>query len=446
MKYLILCLSVLFGQSSVSQSISFDLLTLMPPKGWKMDNKKESLVFSTINAKEKKWGKIVVFKSTKSSGDALQDFNNDWASLVKPQFKVSQRAPQPEAGAENGWKIYSAADTFPWQGQTSILILTTYTKDDIMFTILASMNGQRYLTDLEQFIGNIKINNSTKEIAPTTPPAPSGQFAFTTTNFDDGWSATALADYVEVKKGAMIVRVHYPHNAADQYHSVLRDGLVNAWNILVTPRYSNIRQLQFKPIQSYESIAFAEADGIETATGKTVHIVLFKKHYSNGNGRYIEFVSPDKQQFEAVFGPYRNEEFGWEALANMQFRNRFAVAATDLNGQWGSGTYASLQYYYVNSGRSAGATATSLADQYQFNADGSYSSDHSGASGQVGNQKFSRQVYKGKATVSNWSISLTNRFEGATEKYDAYFEAIRGGRLLILTDRLGTVWTLVKSR
>jgi hypothetical protein len=63
----------------------------------------------------------------------------------------------------------------------------------------------------------------------------------------------------------------------------------------------------------------------------------------------------------------------------------------------------------------------------------------------VGNMKFSRQVYKGKSTVTNWNITLTNRFQGDTEKYDSYFEAVKGGRALILKNRLNTVFTLVKQ-
>jgi hypothetical protein len=60
--------------------------------------------------------------------------------------------------------------------------------------------------------------------------------------------------------------------------------------------------------------------------------------------------------------------------------------------------------------------------------------------------KFSNQEYKGQSTVTNWNITLTNRFQGATEKYESYFEAVKGGRALILKDRLNTVFTLVKQQ
>jgi hypothetical protein len=64
----------------------------------------------------------------------------------------------------------------------------------------------------------------------------------------------------------------------------------------------------------------------------------------------------------------------------------------------------------------------------------------------VGSMKFSNQEYKGQSTVTNWNIVLTNRFQGATEKYDSYFEAVRGGRALILRDRLNYSYTLVRQQ
>ena len=249
-----------------------------------------------------------------------------------------------------------------------------------------------------------------------------------------------------MKKGNIHVLVHYPNKNADTYNSVLKDGLQNAWNILVAPRYSDIRNFSLKPIQSFESIAFSEADGIENATGKSVHIVLFKKHYSNGNGRYLEFVAPDQNSFEQEFVAYHNDEFGWDKLSGMQYRNKFAVSPSGLNGKWLANDYASLSYYYVSSGGFAGATATSIAHEFTFFTNGKYQSDHAGASGVVGNQKFSRQVYKGNYTTNSWEMKLTNRFQGGTETYQCYFEAVKNGQILIMTDKHNTVYSLVKAK
>ncbi len=100
----------------------------------------------------------------------------------------------------------------------------------------------------------------------------------------------------------------------------------------------------------------------------------------------------------------------------------------------------------MSTGGYAGATATSTADQFTFLPGNQYQSDHTGASGAVGNQRWSRQVYKGTSTANSWTLTLTNRFQGQTETYQCQFEAIRGGRILLLTDRLGTTLSLVRQR
>jgi hypothetical protein len=40
----------------------------------------------------------------------------------------------------------------------------------------------------------------------------------------------------------------------------------------------------------------------------------------------------------------------------------------------------------------------------------------------------------------------TNRYQGKTEKFDAHFQAVRGGRLLFLNDNKGGSYLLVKIK
>ncbi|MBK8088959.1 MAG: hypothetical protein IPK31_14040 [Chitinophagaceae bacterium] len=80
----------------------------------------------------------------------------------------------------------------------------------------------------------VQTNQTEVVQQPTTPVTNSG-FAFNTTNFDDGWTATVQENWVEVTKGTTRVLIHYPNKQADAYNSVLMDGLKNAWNILVAP-------------------------------------------------------------------------------------------------------------------------------------------------------------------------------------------------------------------
>ncbi len=399
-----------------------------------------------------------LFKAIPEVNDSKMNFEASWDSIEKETVKLTAKRETQQSSIENGWTVESGFAPYESDRNKGIVMLITLSGNQKVVNVTILMNSSGYQNEIEGFFATLdlpKVEISKTPKKPTTiqntPPNTSASsknsgFHFTSTTFDDGWTTYEQEDWVRVAKGNTNVLVHYPNKSADAYNSVLKDGLVNAWNILVAPLYSNAKNMEIKPIQSWESIAFMEADVTDRAGGKNVHVVLFKKHLSKGNGRYLEFITNTKADFEREFGAYHNDEFGWDKLANMQYRNKFAVNNQDLVGKWSTSDYASLTYYYVNGGGTAGTTATSTSDSFTFLNSRGYSSDSAQADGVVGNQKFSRQVYKGSFTTTDWTITMTNRFRGQTEKFQCQFEAIKGGRILILTGSMNTVKSLVKSR
>ncbi len=142
-------------------------------------------------------------------------------------------------------------------------------------------------------VGIPKETVPAEPVKPTYQQASNAGFAFTTTNFDDGWTSSVQDDWVQVTKGNIKVLIHYPNKQADAYNSVVMDGLKNAWNVLVAPKYSSASNFEFKPLTNWEPIEFAEADMVEKSSGRQVHVVLFKKDYNSGGGKYVEFITPD---------------------------------------------------------------------------------------------------------------------------------------------------------
>jgi hypothetical protein len=66
----------------------------------------------------------------------------------------------------------------------------------------------------------------------------------------------------------------------------------------------------------------------------------------------------------------------------------------------------------------------------------------------VGNLKFYTQKYDGICTVTNWDITLTKQFDGKTKVFWAQFEAVKGGRVLHITDKAysSSAYHLVKVK
>lgn len=346
---------------------------------------------------------------------------------------------------DQGWNISINKDDkkYAWLHKGNQYVLMYFSSDPkeiSLFFALGDSNPQKPQTssasaNKENSQGQKPIESSGQNKPTPTQQSAVNGFAFTTTNFDDGWVATVKDDWVQVTKGAVIVLVHYPNKQADAYNSVLMDGLKNAWNILVAPKYSSGSNFEFKPVSNWEPIEFAEADMVEKSTGRRVHVVLFKKNYSNGMGKYLEFITPDKATFENEFGAYHEGPSGWERIENMASYNKFAVAAADLSGKWTSDFSGAIQYVNAYTGLDAGMATHASNENFHIGPGTSYQWDLGVASGTVGNVKFQSVKSSGNFSMAgNWQITFSD-IEGKPRTYNTYFSCIKGLRILWLDDR-----------
>ncbi len=268
-----------------------------------------------------------------------------------------------------------------------------------------------------------------------TPPVQDG-FKFNTTNFDDGWTSVIKEDWVEVTKGDTKVLLHYPKEGT--IFPADPEPLTNAaWNILVAPRYSNVINYKTTYISEYNRPYLGMASATETATGKNVFVLLFRK----GEG-WIEFVMSDKNSFIEQF-KFDPETIRWDSnsdlmnpLARMKAYNKFAVAASDIanTGRW-SDHFASNTYYTnIYTGNSAGMSTYSSSQWFDFGADNSYKWQLVATNSFGGSTNFAQA--KGEGTfqsLNDWQLSFSD-IEGKPKTYDVYFVATKGGRVLFMND------------
>ena len=253
-------------------------------------------------------------------------------------------------------------------------MLVTMSGNARSMSIVVLTNTDAYQPEIASFLNSVKLRDP-GESSSVAASSKAGDFAFSVTNFDDGWVSTVKQDWVEVKRNGITVLIHYPNKQADQYTSVLKEGLQRAWNTLVVPRYRGVRNLQLRPITGWQSIEFAEADAVDTATGNPAHVVLFKYGYSNGSGRYMEFITPDKSSFEQEFGAYHETTSGWDKMEKMVNYNKFAVGRSDLNGKWSNDFSGALQYVNAYTGADAGMATHASNESFLFGPGDTYQWD-----------------------------------------------------------------------
>jgi hypothetical protein len=442
--------SLPFFVSGQSQE-SFDIATFTPPVGWNREAVDFAASFIITNNKTGSWCRVAIYKSIGSSGDARVDFESEWKNIAERDCKGIS-APNPETITEDGWTATSSPGKYQWQEKDAYYLLTSISGYGKVVTITANMNSDSYLKDVEKFMSSIDLikpkdyvaENPKNAITPgatgnnantgqtTIPVIEMGKagnhgISISTTNFDDGWVAQPFADYVKVTKGITTLLLHYAIEITDELRNT-GDVEGNLFDRLMQPRYivSNIRKYDNNG-PCYFCIYFYEADVVEKATGRKYY-AGFRVITESGKSSCIEILSPSQQEFQKEFPNH-------EKIAAMSGYNKFAVSQADLLGTWEESGGSYVNMYSVSTGAYAGMNTASSAHKFIFKNDGTYFSNHKGAFGMVGSMTFFDQKYNGNYTVTNWDITVTKRFEGKTDVFWAQFEAVRGGRVLHLTDK-----------
>jgi len=436
MKKIILFCFCLSAITSIAQKQTYDLVSYLPPVGWKREVKSNMTVYTLTNNKKSSWCQVFIVKSTTSKGSAEADFESEWQELVVKSYHPSG-TPQSEGAKElDGWKIKMSVGKFLFNRRDAVVLLTTASGYDRCMSIVAIMNSEDYNTAVSKLLESVEMvkpSAKTSLAQTNTIPVGDNKFVFSTTNFDDGWKSTVQEDWVEAAKGNIRVLLHYPKEgtifAADPA------PLINAaWDILVAPRYSNLKNYKTAYIMTYDRPYLGMGYATENATGKNVFIVLFRQ----GGSGWIEFIAPNKNSFiqQYKFDP---ETIQWDSnsdlmipLANMISYNKFAVAASDFKGKWTSDFTGIQQLYNVYTGQYAGMNVNQSNEEFTFNTGNSYNWKLLVVNGMVGNTKYTEVKSAGQFTVpNNWQIAFS-KIETRARTYHAFWSCIKGARILNL--------------
>jgi hypothetical protein len=440
------------------QQQTFDIATYTIASGWAAEIKDFAASYTKTNTVTRTWCRVTIYKSIASSGNSLTDFNSEWNTLMVKNNWGQATAPQPETETEDGWTSHSVASTFTFENKQAYSLLNTISGYGVEVSIVVLMNNTEYMKDIEQLLLSLDLKKPTQQsvvqqtqpINPVTQPkaqtittastAP-GKHGISTfvTTFDDGWVAQPFADYVQVTKGSTTVLLHYGIEITDELRNT-GDVEGNLFDRLMQPRYtvSNIKKFE-NELYCYFCIRFYEADVVEKSTGKKYY-AGFRILTENGISRCIEILSPSRQDFQREFPTQ-------EKIAALTGYNKFAVSKEDLIGTWEESGGSYINMYNTVTGAYAGMNSSSSAHKFIFKNDGTYFSNHKGAYGMVGSMNFYDQKYNGNFTVTPWDLNLTKRYEGKTDVFWAEYQAVRGGRVLLLTNKTasGIRYSLVKT-
>lgn len=427
---------------AISQKQVFDLATYTAPKGWSKKATAQTVQFIKENKTTGAFCLITLYKAIDAANTPKENFEDSWATLVKEVVTVSTEPEMQPAVTENGWEVQSGYAPFENDGNKGIALLVSSSGHEKLVNILIMTNTDAYEAEMTKFLESVDLK---KPVVPKKPvikkieepakpiPVATGQFAFNTTNFDDGWTAVEKPDWVEVTKGNIKILLHYPKEGT--IFPADPEPLTNAaWNILVTPRYSNLKNYKTAYISTYNRPYLGMGYMTENSSGKEVFVLLFRQ----GETGWIEFIAPDKNSFIQQF-KLDPETVQWDTdsdlmnpLSIMKTYNKFAVAASDFKGKWTSDFSGIQQLYNVYTGNYAGMNVNQSNEEFVFGAGSTYNWKLLVVNGMVGNMKFNQVKSAGKFSVlNNWQVHFSD-IEGKPQKYHTFFSCIKGARILHL--------------
>jgi len=448
---------------------NFDILSYIPPHSWVRETGNSFISYTKIDMPANQYSRILLYASQCSSGNLEQDFRVEWDELVLPHYHPGDFTQQSVSPFKEGWIAKIGVAPFKYSDQNQAVILVTLSNNLIKLSYVFISNTTVHQKEFEDFGSSLAFGNSqsgsnqvnqvqnekSSNINPPTAqvnqqtnstPARNTGFTFTTSNFDDGWSSTIQNDWVLVEKNNARVYLFYaiPYNSDNFTGTGVMDRDYY-WDNYVAPQFK-ITVKQYNDEGEFVSSLkpkYVEGRGTDLQTGETRFIAMTLS--VSPNSAQITVASfPDEVKFRQAF-PNANGKFSSD-LTEMSRYNKFAIESNDLLGTWQNGGSQMTQWYDAVTGAYAGATLAASSATFSFNSGGIYSSIHNGATGAVGAMNTFQQEYKGSFSVTNWSVTATNRYQSKTENFDAHFQAVKGGRLLYLNDNKGGNYLLVKTK
>lgn len=435
--------SLFFSIGASAQKLeTFDIISFKTPKGWHKEVSQNAVQLGVDGGATGGTCLITMFKSLPGSSDSKLNFQSAWKTIVKETVSTSGSPQMQPPKSENGWTAESGIAQYTADGKKGMVVLVTLSGQSKMVNILILTDTDKYQQAITDFLGSVDLPKvkgaavpSKIQSAKTTQPARKSSFRFNTTNFDDGWTSTEQEDWVEVVKGKIKVLIHYPRKGT--IFPADPEPLTNAaWDILVAPRYSNLKNYKTAYIATSTRPYLGMGYAAEKTSGKQVFLLLFRQ----GDTGWLEFIAPDKDSFiqQYKFDP---ETIKWDSetdllapLVQMVNYNKFAVAESDFKGTWTSDFTGVQQLYSVYTGNYVGMNINQSNEEFVFSEGNSYSWKLLAVNGVVGSVNVAHAKSAGKFSVlNNWQIHFS-KIESSAKTVNAHWSCIKGARLLHLLD------------
>ena len=283
------------------QSEKIDIIEYTPPKGWTKTPKDGLMVFNDYDKNTGGFCLLTVYPSTASVGSPQKDFSSEWNEKVVKPFKAEANL-KTETQTQDGWTSVSAATQIQSDGITSAVMMTVVSGYGRTASILAILNNQEYLPQIETFMTGIKMDKV--QAMADAKPAPTVNTAVgsSSNSIVGKWGTGTAADTVSgnyVTYASNATQKYYQFNADGTYTFVYSgySGLVgSAGAFHITTQEAGVYTLNGDSITitPRKSQTNSNSGGLKNNPLETV-TYRWTVHYFEGIGEYALILHPDHQ-------------------------------------------------------------------------------------------------------------------------------------------------------
>ncbi len=289
------------AQTVFCQSEKVDIIECTPPKGWTKTPKDGLMVFSDTDKNTGGFCLLTVYPSTTSVGSPQKDFVNTWNEKVVKAFKADAN-PKTETQTQDGWTSVSAATQIQSDGITSAVMMTVISGYGRTASILAILNNQEYLPQIDAFMKGITMNKA-KAMADAKPaPTVNTAIGSSSNSIVGKWGTGTAGDTRSgnyIQYGSNASQKYYQFNADGTYSFIYSgySGLAGTMGSFhVTMEESGVYTLNgdSMTITPRKSQTRSNSEGLKNNPLEAV-TYRWTIHYFEGIGEYALILHPDHQ-------------------------------------------------------------------------------------------------------------------------------------------------------
>jgi hypothetical protein len=167
MKKIFVLLIIACSLKGIAQTETFDIATYTPPKGWKKDTKQGVVMYTHVNTSTGTFCVIAIYASSPSTGNEQKDFEKKWKELVVVPYQADTNPKTETQTSPDGWKAVAGAAAVKQDGLDAYVVLTVFSGFGKTTSVLANLNDQAYLSQVNLVLENMKLDKNFSPVAVT---------------------------------------------------------------------------------------------------------------------------------------------------------------------------------------------------------------------------------------------------------------------------------------